>query len=77
MLRAREFSWLQYRIGIVDEAQWATELAVTKTIMSYARSRLWWERVGRTYVGAEFAEFLDDLLQAEPPVEAPLDWWVP
>jgi len=77
VLRAREFSWLQYRRGIMDESQWSTELAVTLSVMSPGRSRLWWDRAGRTYVGPEFAQFLDDLLATEPTAEAQLDWWVP
>ena len=31
-LRAREYSWLQYRSGTIDQDQWDTELAVIKSI---------------------------------------------
>lgn len=27
-LRAREFTWLQYRSGIIDNEQWSTEVSV-------------------------------------------------
>ena len=66
LLRAREFSWLQYESGVIDEAQWSTELAVTKTLMSSPRSRLWWNKLGRTYFGAGFVDFLDSLIADQP-----------
>ena len=31
-LRSREFAWLQYRDGIVDQAQWDTEIAVIASV---------------------------------------------
>ena len=60
-MRSREFSWLQYESGLIDAAQWNTELAVIRSIMSAPRVRLWWTRLGRTYVSGEFAAFVDDL----------------
>jgi hypothetical protein len=60
-MRGREFSWLQYRSGLIDEDQWKTELAVVRSIMSSPRIRLWWTKLGRTYVSSEFAAFVDDL----------------
>ena len=39
-IRGREFSWLQYRDGSIDEDQWATELAVLISILDSQRSRI-------------------------------------
>lgn len=71
-LRAREFSWLQFRSRLIDEAQWNTELAVIRSIMSSPHARLWWNRLGRTYVSAEFSEFLDGVIGDQP--AANNDW---
>jgi hypothetical protein len=60
-MRSREFSWLQFQSGLIDEEQWKTELAVIRSIMSAPRIRLWWTRLGRTYVSSEFAAFVDGL----------------
>ena len=72
VFRAREFSWLQFRSGTIDEAQWNTELAVNRSLFSAPRVRLWWTELGRTYVSPEFAEFLDGL-QSELPASRN-DW---
>lgn len=61
VFRAREFSWLQFQSGVIDDAQWSTELAVNRSIFSSPRVRVWWAELGRTYVNADFALFLDDL----------------
>ena len=65
-LRAREFSWLQYRSGLIDEEQWQTERTVLGVILSAPRTRLWWTTVGRGQFGAVFAGFVDDLLATTP-----------
>jgi hypothetical protein len=65
-MRSREFSWLQFRRGLIDEEQWNTELAVIRSIMSSSRIRLWWSTLGRTYVSAEFARFVDDSIESAP-----------
>ena len=66
-LRTREYSWLQYRERSIDEAQWATERAVTLSIFDDPVTRLWWQRQGRQVVGPEFVAFLDSLTEANPP----------
>jgi hypothetical protein len=63
-MRSREFSWLQFQSGLIDEEQWQTELAVIRSIMSASRIRLWWARLGRTYVSSEFATFIDELIKS-------------
>ena len=39
VLRGREFSWLQYMNGVIDEAQWNTELTVISIVLSTPRAR--------------------------------------
>ena len=68
-LRSREFSWLQYQDGSIDELQWATEQAVLQSIFDTRQSRDWWNVVGREVFGAEFVSFVDELLQQTGPTE--------
>jgi hypothetical protein len=65
-MRGREYAWLQYRNGLIDEDQWKTEKAVTGIVVSAPRTRLWWTKLGRTYVSDEFARFVDDLVKNLP-----------
>jgi hypothetical protein len=65
-MRAREYSWLQHRDGIIDEAQWDTEVAIILWILSTARTRDWWENRGRFGSSAGFAEFVDSAIQNQP-----------
>lgn len=65
-MRGREFAWLQYRNGLIDEKQWKTELVVTRFIMSAPRIRLWWTRLGRNKASIEFAAFVDGLIKNAP-----------
>jgi len=65
-MRLREFSWLQYRNGIIDDDQWSTELVIIQSVLSSKRARVWWKSVGRQIYGARFAEFVDDALKDQP-----------
>lgn len=58
-LKVREFSWLQRESGVIDDAQWKSELAVTQAILQAPRVRTWWDRVGHKTVSEEFREFVD------------------
>lgn len=66
-LRVREFSWLQWRSGIIDDAQWGSELAVTIAILQAPRVRLWWKKVGYKTVSKEFREFVEEQIQSTNP----------
>ena len=65
-LRSREFSWLQYKSGSIDEAQWATEEVVLIGILDSETARLWWQRIGRDVFGEEFVDFVDELISGNP-----------
>jgi hypothetical protein len=66
-LKVREFSWLQRESGVIDDAQWKSELAVTQAILQPPRVRLWWDRVGHKTVSDEFREFIDSAIEELPP----------
>jgi hypothetical protein len=71
-MRVREFSWLQYRNGQIDETQWATELVVMQNVLGTNRTRNWWKAMGRETFGAEFSSFVDDSVQDQPTTD---EWW--
>jgi hypothetical protein len=65
-LRVREFSWLQRQDGIIDDAQWNSELAVTMAILQAPRVRRWWNSVGKKTVSDEFRSFIEERLRELP-----------
>jgi hypothetical protein len=66
VMRSREFAWLQFRDGIIDEVQLRQESLVIQAVFGRDVSRLWWESVGRPIFPAEFVAFVDDLLRDAP-----------
>jgi hypothetical protein len=62
-LRAREFTWLQYRQGVVGEDVLDTERAIIRNTINVRRNRLWWQEVGRGAFGEKFVSFVDSLIQ--------------
>jgi hypothetical protein len=66
IMKIREFSWLQRQSGVIDDAQWASERAVTLAILQAPRVRLWWSRVGHKTVGDEFRAFVDSAIAEVP-----------
>ena len=65
-MRAREFSWLQYRDGTIGEEQWNTEVLVIRWTLDSKRSREWWMNVGRKTVNPTFADFVDNDIRNHP-----------
>ncbi len=63
IMRVREFSWLQFRSGAIDETQWATEYNILQVVLSTDRTRKWWFTMGRPAFGPEFAEFVDSAIR--------------
>ncbi len=57
-MRSREFSWLQYRDGIIDDAQWQAEVLIIRFILDSIRTREWWQVVGQYNSHPEFVEFV-------------------
>ena len=68
-MRGREYAWLQYQNGLIDQSQWNTEMAVTRIVLSAPRTRLWWAKLGRSYVSKEYAAFVDGLIKDTPTVD--------
>jgi hypothetical protein len=66
MMRAREFAWLQFRDGAIDETQWNTEFNVLSAFFDASRTRLWWDVIGRSLLSDEFVEFVDEDILVKP-----------
>ena len=66
IMRAREFAWLQYQNGIIDEGQWYTERGVIEFNLTFKRTRIWWEKIGRSFYSPEFVAFVDKLIKGKP-----------
>ena len=65
-MRSREFSWLQYRDGIIDDAQWEAEILIIRFILDSIRTREWWQVVGQYNSHPEFVEFVQSEVLSEP-----------
>ena len=65
-MRAREFSWLQYSSGIIDEAQWASEVLIIRWLLDTARTRDWWRNVGRFNSNPGFVAFVEKDMKGRP-----------
>jgi hypothetical protein len=65
-VRAREYAWLQFKDGAIDDEQWKAEVAVTQSILNAERVRRWWNMIGRNNSSPEFAEFVDGQIIVDP-----------
>jgi hypothetical protein len=61
-LRNREFEYIQYTNGLLDEQTWLAYRHVITINHSSPRGRKWWEEVGRDIVDPKFAKLVDELL---------------
>ena len=80
-MRTREFAWLQYQNGVIDEVQWHTESLAIQNVLASHNGRTWWDSVGRKIFSAEFVSFVDDLIRDHPIsnelIEIMTDWKSP
>ena len=64
-MRQREYEWLQMRSGVIDEEIWAAYREVIRIHLGTARTKKWWDEVGRLPFHPEFNEMVDTLLAEE------------
>jgi hypothetical protein len=66
-LRNREFEYLQYTNGLLDEKTWLAYRHVILINHSEGLGRKWWDEIGRNISDPDFANMVDEvLLDAEP-----------
>jgi hypothetical protein len=61
-MKAREYSWLQYEDGLIDESQWRAEVKNIEIIFDATRTRLWWSQSGHLAFDGRFSRFVEEVL---------------
>jgi len=69
-MRVREFEWLRYRSGVLDEASWLTYRGVIPFVLGTNRSRALWD-LCTPFFNKEFVAMVSELLEHTPLV----DFW--
>lgn len=69
-MRVREFEWLRFRSGVLDEASWLTYRNVIPFVLGTPRSRALWE-LCTPFFNPDFVAMVRDMLQKAPLV----DFW--
>jgi hypothetical protein len=62
-MRQREWEWFQYRDGIIGRDVYEAYHGVIGIHLGTARTRRWWNGVGKTAFNPDFAGAVDDLLR--------------
>ena len=68
-MRAREFAWLEYTSGNVDEEYWRAEEVVIALILGGSRSRYWWDNIASKAFHTEFVARVDEILLEQPTID--------
>ena len=63
-LRQREWEWFQYRDGILDKDAFESYYSVIPLLLGTARTRRWWERIGKSGFNESFVHEVDELLSS-------------
>ena len=66
LMRSREFQWLQYQQGVLDEATWTSYKNVIPISLGPKRNREWWTAVGHEVYNPAFVEEVNTLLNDRP-----------
>lgn len=66
VLRGREYDWLQYREGLVDEASFTAYSQIIPAVLGTRRSQEWWKTVGQDTLDPEFVAYVDELMSDRP-----------
>lgn len=65
-MRQREWEWFQLQDGLIDEAVYRSYHDVIAIHLGTARTRKWWDRLGRFGFDPNFVAEVDRLLAATP-----------
>ena len=65
-LRNREFEYLQYKGGSLDENTWKSYKDLILMNHATERGRVWWEKVGKGIVNPTFGKMVDEMLTNHP-----------
>jgi hypothetical protein len=76
-LRQREFDWMQYKDGVIDEETYHAYSGVIPILLGTEATRRWWAGVGSSGFSQEFIAEVSRILEDAPPNDffrANLDW---
>ena len=62
-LRQREFDWMQYRDGVIDEETYRSYVGVISILLGTDASKRWWRTVGSTAFNPDFVSEVEGLLE--------------
>jgi len=65
-MRQREFEWLQYEDGILDEKLYRAYQVLLGVHLGTLRTRRWWKSVGRSAFDSTFVAEVDRYLEQSP-----------
>lgn len=66
-IRFREFIWRQFKMGLLDRATFEGYIRVVPQMLSFQRTRKWWDDYGQTGTfDPEFVDYVEDLLAKTP-----------
>lgn len=69
LVRTREYQWLQYRNGLLDQQAWEAYLSGLAVNLCFPHSRTWWDLVANDYFDHEFVDAVNKYLKGFPVVE--------
>ena len=72
-MRAREFAWLEYTSGNIDEEHWQAEEVVISLILGGSRSRYWWDNLGSKAFHVNFVDRVNVILLEQPRIDYAAD----
>ncbi len=65
-LRQREFDWMQYKDGVIDEETYRAYVGVISIVLGTEHTRRWWKAVGSTAFNPDFVAEVNRLLEHSP-----------
>jgi len=65
-MRSREHQFLQFQIGVLDQAAWVAYQSAIPVVIGSDRCRAWWKRFGAPLYDPGFVKTVDTLLAANP-----------
>lgn len=67
-MRAREYEWLQYQSGAMDQGSWETYRDVIYFVLGTDRARALWG-ICAVYFNPDFVNMVDNMLAAAEPID--------
>ena len=70
-MRVREYEWMQFRSGTLDEVTWLSYRGVIFFVLGTERARALWSLTAQ-YFNADFVAMVGDMIKEAPVID---DYW--